>query len=56
MGKGSGRRPPAVSDAELEARWAATFGTVPAGKRTFLDPSSPVGFVVASEETPTSEA
>ena len=26
MGKGSGRRPPAISDKELEDRWAAAFG------------------------------
>jgi hypothetical protein len=26
MGKGSGRRPPAISDNELADRWAATFG------------------------------
>lgn len=46
MGKGSGRRPAAVSEAEQDARWAATFG-LPAGKVALIDPSSPVGWIVA---------
>lgn len=50
MGKGSGRRPPAISDAELEARWAATFGGPP-GKEALIDPTSPVGFVLAPVDT-----
>lgn len=56
MGKGSGRRPPAISDAELEARWAAAFGPKIDEHEPLFIPGRRATETVASEETPTSEA
>jgi len=38
MGKGSGRRPPAISDAELKSNWDRTF---PVRERPWMDPQPP---------------